>query len=49
MSGVDQPFNPDSFGYGAISGTGNAAVSQLINTGNLDAGGLLKAGLSVVA
>ena len=45
MSATGQPFNPDSFGYGAISGAGNAAVSQLINTGNLDAGGLLKAGL----
>jgi len=45
MSATGQPFNPDSFGYGAISGAGNAAVSQAITDGSLDGAGILQAGL----
>lgn len=38
-------FNPDSFGYGFVSGGGNNAVNQLISNGELDVGTALQAGL----
>ena len=42
---IGNSFNPDSFGYGFVSGGGNNVVNQLISNGELDLGTALQAGL----
>jgi hypothetical protein len=42
---IGNSFNPDSFGYGFVSGGGNNVVNQLISNGELDVGAALQAGL----